>query len=158
MTAHPSSPRVYFPPPFLFVLGFAAGLGLHRLWPLGLLPGGRSAVSVLLAWGLVALGLGLAWWGVWTFYRAKTGIIPHHSASQIVTHGPYRFTRNPMYVGLTAIYLGLAVWTNRLWLVLMLPLVLLVLWAYVIRREERYLHAAFPEDYAAYTARVRRWL
>jgi hypothetical protein len=77
---------------------------------------------------------------------------------EVVTEGPYRFSRNPMYVGLSLLYVGIALWTHALWALPLLPLVLWGLWRRVIRREERYLAAAFGADYAAYTRRVRRWL
>lgn len=96
-----SNPGVRFPPPFLFVIGLLAGWVFDRYWHA--LPLSRFAGSALEPFGLAALALGvvLAGWGMITFRRAKTAIIPHHSASQLVTHGPYRFTRNPMYTGLT---------------------------------------------------------
>ena len=96
-----SNAGVRFPPPLLFVIGFLTGWVLDRYWHA--LPLSRFAGSALEPLGLAALVLGvvLAGWGVITFRRAKTAINPHHSASQLVTHGPYRFTRNPMYTGLT---------------------------------------------------------
>lgn len=71
--------------------------------------------------------------------------------------GPYRFTRNPMYLSMTMIYLGITLLTNMLWPLLLLPFVIVVLQAAVIRREEKYLKEAFGEAYEAYCNRVRRW-
>jgi protein-S-isoprenylcysteine O-methyltransferase Ste14 len=93
-----------------------------------------------------------------TFKRARTAIIPNRSASAIVTTGPYRFTRNPMYAGLTLAYVGGALLIGTAWTLLLLPVVIAVLYRRVIRREEAYLDAAFPDVYAAYRGRVRRWL
>jgi protein-S-isoprenylcysteine O-methyltransferase Ste14 len=149
---------VRFPPPFLFALGFAAGLGLHRAVPLPLLPDGPTALTVWLGWALVALGLVVLFWALFTFRAARTSVLPHRPARVVVEAGPYRFSRNPMYVGLGLLYLGLALWLDRLWPVLLLPLVYGLLWALVVRREERYLEAAFGEGYAAYRRRVRRWV
>ncbi|HEX6629907.1 MAG TPA: isoprenylcysteine carboxylmethyltransferase family protein, partial [Gemmatimonadaceae bacterium] len=84
--------------------------------------------------------------------------IPNRPATRLATGGPYRLTRNPMYVSLAALYLGVALFANSWWPVALLPLVLLVVDRAVIAREERYLAAAFPDEYAAYRARVRRWL
>ncbi len=156
MTAPLPHPGVRFPPPLLFVAGFAAGALLHRYRPLGLPEAlaGRPA----LAWTLVALGLGLVLWAMATFQRAHTAIIPNRPASEVVARGPYRFSRNPMYVGMSVAYAGLALWLGSLWPLLLLPVVLGVLYRTVIRREERYLTAAFGAPYAAYTRRVRRWL
>jgi len=158
VSSPPAHPGVRFPPPLLFLLGFAVGLLLHRLWPLALLPGGPSRASLIAAWGLGALGFGLGGWALWTFARARTAIFPHAPAAQIVAHGPYRFSRNPMYVSLTLAYLGFALGLDVLWPPLLLPVVFAALWRFVVRKEERYLAAAFPEAYAAYRARVRRWL
>ena len=93
-----------------------------------------------------------------TFRRAKTAINPHHSASQLVTHGPYRFTRNPMYTGLTLEYLGGSALLDSAWPVIVLPIVILILVETVISREEMYLRDAFGVEYTGYAASVRRWL
>jgi protein-S-isoprenylcysteine O-methyltransferase Ste14 len=75
-----------------------------------------------------------------------------------VTHGPYRFTRNPMYTGLTLQYLGVSALINSAWPIIVLPIVLLILIQTVILREERYLRDAFGVEYVGYVASVRRWL
>jgi protein-S-isoprenylcysteine O-methyltransferase Ste14 len=153
-----SNAGVRFPPPFLFVIGLLVGWLLDRYWfPLPLSRFGGSAVKAL-GWVLLALGIILAAWGIATFRRAKTAINPHLSASQLVTHGPYRLTRNPMYTGLTVQYLGVAALIDSGWPIIVLPIVLFVLVRTVISREEAYLNDAFGADYGAYSARVRRWL
>lgn len=151
-------PGVRFPPPTVFVLGFLAGWLLHREWPLALIPAGRQPANVGAGWVLVALGLGFIAWGLATFFRHRTAIMPHRPASRLVDGGPYRYSRNPMYVGMTAIYLGLVLVTNMLWPLLLLPLSLFALVMLVIRKEERYLADAFGSEYAAYRERTRRWL
>ena len=160
MTARPplSSPGVHFPPPFLFFGGVLLGWFLDRYWrPLPLSSGVGAAVGRIGVFALV-VGVGLAVWGMLTFRRARTAIVPNQSASQLVTSGPYRFTRNPMYVGLTIAYVGVAAMLNSAWLLILLPVVLIVLIKLVITREELYLIDAFGEHYTAYRARVRRWL
>jgi len=153
-----SNAGVRFPPPFLFVIGLVAGWALDRYWRA--LPLSRFAGSSLkpFGWAALAVGLIVAGWGMATFRRAKTAINPHHSASQLVTHGPYRFTRNPMYTGLTLQYLGGSALINSAWPIILLPIVLLILIRTVILREENYLRDAFGAEYAAYVASVRRWL
>jgi len=153
-----SNAGVRFPPPFLFLIGFVAGWALDRYWRA--LPLSRFAGSSLkpFGWAALAVGLIVAGWGMATFRRAKTAINPHHSASQLVTHGPYRFTRNPMYTGLTLQYLGGSALINSAWPIILLPIVLLILIRTVILREENYLRDAFGAEYAAYVASVRRWL
>ena len=149
---------VRFPPPFLFVIGFVVGWALDRYWHA--LPLSRFAGSALkpFGWAALALGVVLAAWGMMTFRRAKTAIIPHKSASQLVTHGPYRFTRNPMYTGLTLQYLGGAALIDSAWPIILLPIVLVILLKTVILREEMYLTDAFGVEYTGYAASVRRWL
>jgi protein-S-isoprenylcysteine O-methyltransferase Ste14 len=149
---------VRFPPPFLFVIGLLVGWAVNRYWHPFPLSG--FAGSALKTFGFAALALGvlLMVWGVVTFRGAKTAIIPHHSASKLVTDGPYRFTRNPMYTGLTIAYLGAAALLDSAWPILVLPAVLLVLLKMVILREEMYLRDAFGADYTRYAASVRRWI
>ncbi len=151
-----SSPGVRFPPPVLFVAGFALGWLLERLLRAMPLP----LDAVLLEWlgtALSSLGLALMAWAMLTFRSARTAIVPMHGASALVARGPYTFTRNPMYVGLTLLYLGGSALIDSAWPLLALPIVLALLVRLVIRREEAYLSQAFGADYLAYCARVRRW-
>jgi protein-S-isoprenylcysteine O-methyltransferase Ste14 len=153
-----SNAGVRFPPPFLFVIGLLVGWALDRF--VIALPLSRFAGSTLkpFGWSALAVGIFIAAWGMVTFGRAKTAINPHHSASRLVTHGPYRFTRNPMYTGLTIQYLGISALINSAWPIVALPIVLVVLFRTVIAREEKYLSDAFGAEYATYVASVRRWL
>lgn len=154
-----NSPGVHFPPPFLLAGAFLAGLALER-WVirLALTDGPLRTLAVAAGWLLAACGLAVAAWGLLTFFRLRTAIIPNRPASRLVSSGPYRFSRNPMYVGLTALYAGLALTLDVAWPLVLLPLALVALQRLVIRREERYLSAAFGAEYDAYCARVRRWL
>lgn len=154
----PANAGVRVPPPFLFGGGFLAGWLLHRARPVPLLGASLAGIRPPLGWLLLLAGLTLMLSGLTTFLRAGTAVIPHHPASRLVTTGPYRFTRNPMYLGLTLAYLGGVVLIDSVWPLLLLPFVLLALSVAVIRREERYLAAAFGDAYAAYCRRVRRWL
>ena len=148
---------VHFPPPLIYVVGFVIGWLTNRLSPAPLpsySPQLRYVVIALLLLAWVALMLG----AFLQFLRAHTAIIPNHAASTIVTSGPYRVTRNPMYVGLAALYLAIAVFYGSWWpIVLLVPVLLIVRYA-VIAREEQYLRSAFPVEYSAYCNRVRRWL
>ncbi len=152
---------VNFPPPFYFVLGFLAGWLLHRVAPL-FVPGANGIGGIAgmraVGWLLIAVGGVLLVWAQVTFRRHRTTLIPNRPATAMVTDGPYAFTRNPMYVSLTLIYLGLALLMRMLWPIIVLPAILALLTVLVIRREERYLSDAFGEEYAAFTKRVRRWV
>ena len=90
--------------------------------------------------------------------RAGTNIRPDQPTLAIVSDGPFRFTRNPLYLALTGLYAGIALLVNALWPLLLLAPVLAVLRWGVIAREERYLEAKFGEAYRAYRSRVRRWV
>ena len=98
---------VPFPPPFLFVLGFGAGLVLNRFMPAALFSESPVAV-VVLAWALVLSGAIVLGWALWTFFSARTAVVPNRPATDLRTSGPYQFSRNPMYMALTAMYIGLA--------------------------------------------------
>jgi protein-S-isoprenylcysteine O-methyltransferase Ste14 len=153
-----TSPGVWFPPPTLFVAGFLLALALDR-WVFSLRLGGVSRPTLVVAgWLLMIVGGSALLWAMLTFTRARTAILPSRPARTIVATGPFRFSRNPMYPGLSGIYIGLSLLTGMAWPLVLLPLVLLSLYALVIRREERYLGDAFGEEYAAYRQRVRRWL
>jgi protein-S-isoprenylcysteine O-methyltransferase Ste14 len=151
-------PAVSFPPPVLFAGGFLAAWGLDHLLPFALAGSGAPLTQEILGVCLLAAGLAFMAGGVWTFTRHRTAIIPHRPARELVRSGPYRFTRNPMYVGLTSAYVGLAVALNLAWPLLLLPAVLTLLTTLVIRREERYLCLAFGDEYEIYCRQVRRWL
>ncbi len=112
----------------------------------------------MLGGACLAIGLCLVAWGMVTFRRAGTAITPHHSANRLVVSGPYRFTRNPMYTGLTIVYIGVSALLGSEWPLLLLPLVLFIVFHFVIEREERYLADAFGSEYAEFRRRVRRWL
>jgi protein-S-isoprenylcysteine O-methyltransferase Ste14 len=153
-----SNPGVHFPPPVIFVGGLLVGWIVDRY--LYALPLSRFGGEMLPFLGilLVAIGVVLVGWGMMTFRRAQTAIIPNHSASQLVVEGPYRFTRNPMYTGLTIAYVGAAALLGSAWPLILLPIALVVLVRLVISREEAYLSDAFSSEYTAYRARVRRWV
>jgi protein-S-isoprenylcysteine O-methyltransferase Ste14 len=156
----PANAGVRFPPPLLFVAGLAIGLAIDRLVLRLRLVGdeGNRTPLVILGWLGIVSGLAFAAWGIATFRRARTAIVPIKPARTVVASGPYRWSRNPMYVGLTAVYGGVAILRNAAWPLVLLPVVLTALWFLVIRREERYLTHAFGEEYIRYQQRVRRWL
>ena len=154
----PSGPGVHYPPPLLFALGLAGGWLLDRAVALPLAPPAARPIVALAGWLLLAGGVALSAWAVATFRGARTSIIPNRPASRLVVHGPFRFSRNPMYAGLTLLYLGAVCLLDSLWPLLLLPAVIALLHLTVIRLEERYLGAAFGAAYDAYRRRVRRWV
>jgi protein-S-isoprenylcysteine O-methyltransferase Ste14 len=103
-------------------------------------------------------GLSLLFWSLLLFVKEKTSPLPMVPTRKLVFSGPYRWTRNPMYLAMTLVYTGTTLLFELTWALFLLPLVLLALTALVVRKEERYLEEKFGEDYVAYKERVRRWL
>lgn len=158
--ASPKNPGVKVPPPFLFLLGLGLAwlleTRLKRIRVASSIP--IAHALEILGVALLAAGLLLMLWGLLTFARARTAILPIRPATHIVDHGPYRFTRNPMYTGMATAYLGGTFIMNSAWAIILLPFVMFTLYHLVIKREEYYLSSAFPTEYSEYTKRVRRWL
>jgi protein-S-isoprenylcysteine O-methyltransferase Ste14 len=149
---------VFVPPPLLFVFPIVAAaiLDSRRPWPMD---DGHSLVLTLGGSLMIAAGIAIGIGSVYSFRNASTTILPAgRPTTAIVESGPYRFTRNPMYVAMSCAYIGLSLLLNTAWALLLLPLVVIVVDLLVIRREERYLAGKFGEPYRAYCARVRRWL
>jgi protein-S-isoprenylcysteine O-methyltransferase Ste14 len=146
---------VIAPPPFIFVGGLLAGGLLHRIKPVRLLPPVWTKPTGGL---LIGLAVTLAFTAVRTMTRAGTNVDPYHPSTAIVSGGPYRFTRNPIYLSFTLFYTGIAAIVNSLTMLLPLPIVVAVLQRGVIEREERYLERKFGDEYVQYKRRVRRWL
>jgi protein-S-isoprenylcysteine O-methyltransferase Ste14 len=146
------------PVPWVFILAYFIGVGLEHLLPLrlGVEVGERATVWVGAA--LFTAGAFIAGWGLVTFHRARTTTVPGKTSAQLVTWGPYRFTRNPMYVGLAIAYLGEAFLLRHVWPAVLLPLVLAYVNWVVIPVEQARLTEGFGAEYAAYQRRVRRWL
>jgi protein-S-isoprenylcysteine O-methyltransferase Ste14 len=155
MTDLSDNPGVRFPPPVLYALAVLGGFLLNGKWPLPV--GDRflvSLVAAILGAGSVALAVA----SVGRFRRAGTTVIPRRTATAFVISGPYRFTRNPMYLSMTGLTVGLGLLFNTWWPTLLLVPVLTIVRFAVISREERYLRRRFGADYETYTRQVRRWL
>ncbi len=148
-------PRVFLPPPILYAVAVGLGLWLERPlpWPL---PGGALLFWVGIVTVTLAAGLfGLCWREL---QRHQTTINPHRAASNLVSSGPFRFSRNPIYVSLTAAQIGIGLLAGSTWVLLMLAWVLPLMQWKVIAREEEHLRWRFGQEYADYCTRVRRWL
>ena len=152
-----SHPLLRVPVPWVFVLNYLLGVVLQWLAPLPFswtFPVRADIVgAVLFVLGAVAAGSGWV-----AFHRAGTTRVPGQVSTTFVSWGPYRVTRNPMYVGLSLAYLGEAALLRQVWPALLLPLTLIYLQRVVIPLEEARLQETFGPVYAEYCARVRRWL
>jgi protein-S-isoprenylcysteine O-methyltransferase Ste14 len=133
----------------------ALGLVLDWLWPQPLLP---ETLRYTLGGALVALGFALALFSIRRFKAAGTNFDTHKPATAILTEGPYRISRNPIYMGLTAVYAGIGIAMDAPWVWLLLMPALAVMHYGVILREERYLERKFGKEYLDYKASVRRWI
>jgi protein-S-isoprenylcysteine O-methyltransferase Ste14 len=145
------------PVPWVFVLTYLLGAGLESLCPGVVSPRATPATSIAGA-VLFAAGAVIAGWGLAIFRNARTTTVPGESSAKLVTWGPYRVTRNPMYVGLILAYIGEGVMLRQIWPLVFLPLIVAYLNWTVIPVEEARLTATFRDDYEQYRAKVRRWL
>jgi protein-S-isoprenylcysteine O-methyltransferase Ste14 len=149
------APKVRIVPPLVYPAGLVIGHLANRWLQV-------DAVPVDAAWtvgGILAvLGLALIVSAMTDFTRAGTTIRPDSAPSSLVIAGPYKFTRNPMYVGMATAYLGLAIPDRSLGSLILLPMVLLVIRRAAIVHEEAFLERRFGSAYTDYKAKVRRWL
>lgn len=148
-------PAVIAPPPVLFLGFILLGLLLDLIWPSSLPVGGFRYFA-----GLGALGLGVALlaWSMQLFRRAGTNVETRKPTHALVATGPYRVSRNPIYIALSLMHVGIGTLGDNLWLVGLVVPALLVIRYGVIAREEQYLEGKFGDDYRRYRSAVRRWL
>jgi protein-S-isoprenylcysteine O-methyltransferase Ste14 len=154
MSAH--RPATLILPPAPYAVALLGGWWLDR--HLHALPLDWGGATRPLGWLLAGVGLALFGWTLATFWRHRTTVNPYKAASSLCTGGPFRFSRNPIYVGDWFILVGVSLLLNTLWPLLFAPLIWAMLRYGVIRHEEAHLEAKFGEAYRAYKARVRRWI
>lgn len=150
----PSHPGVIAPPPLLLLIALAAGFALDGLAPLGVLAEVPPLARWIVGGALLVLALAVNVQGFFGFQRKGTPVIPYKSATALVTDGVFAHVRNPMYLGMIALPIGLGVALAGDWLAICGVLLWPVLHYGVVRREERYLDAVFGDEYRAYKARV----
>jgi protein-S-isoprenylcysteine O-methyltransferase Ste14 len=148
------NPGVRVHPPFFFLGGLLISAGLQALRPLPIFD---NATGRLIGGIIAVLGIAFIAWGRWTMVAQGTNVNPTLPVTTIVTTGPFRFTRNPLYLGLTIAYLGVTLAGNTWWSVMFLVPILLVMHFDVVLREERYLTRKFGDIYRQYCSRVRRY-
>ena len=155
MTTGADHAGVIVRPPLLYAAALLAMLTLRWFWPLPMLEG---AMGIWVGVPVLLLGVAIVIPGRRALEAAGTNVNPSRPATAIVTAGPYRFSRNPLYVGLTLLYCGLALAFNTWWGIVLLAPVLIVMHSGVVLREERYLERKFGDTYRQYRSRVRRYL
>ncbi|MFH8252654.1 methyltransferase family protein [Microbacterium sp. B2969] len=143
-------------PPVALGVPLLAGFAITGLWgdPVALPPTTSRYIAVVL---IVAFAL---WngWALWLMARHETALLPGGATSTILDRGPFRVSRNPLYLGLIALDVALALLWPSFWALVLTPLGIAALWWGAVAPEERYLHDKFGDEYDAYRARVRRWL
>ena len=147
-----------FPPAIPLIVIFL-GVLLNRLWRIDAgfdvpTPARYWFGGIMVVVAIAALGL----WPVVLFKRSGEDPNPWKPTSGIVQHGPYRFTRNPMYLQLLLVCVGFALMLANVWILLLIPVAAYVLQRYAITPEEEYLERRFGGEYVAYKRRVRRWI
>jgi protein-S-isoprenylcysteine O-methyltransferase Ste14 len=156
MNDTPETAQVLIRPPLAWALAVIAGLVLDWLAPLPFLP--EDWPAGLLGAVVFVLALALAIWAIDTMTRAGTNVPTNRPTIAIVESGPYRFTRNPIYLGMFGGLIGLGIAFDNPWLLLLMALFALVIRYGVVAREEAYLERMFGDAYRGYRRRVRRWL
>lgn len=148
--------RLIAPPPVMYIGALLLGVVIRVLAPISIFS--ATPAHEILAGLLLVLSGAFARWAFLTMRRLGTTANPKKPSEALVTDGPFRISRNPIYVAMTGLYLGLAFLVNSAWpLILLVPLLIVMQWG-VILREERYLSGKFGSEYTAYSSRVRRWL
>jgi protein-S-isoprenylcysteine O-methyltransferase Ste14 len=141
-------------PPVIYLIAIVTGLVLHFVWSISFVPGPARPFGGLI--GVLAAALFI--WSVRTFRSAGTPVPGNQPTTAIVKAGPYRFSRNPIYLAFSLFQIGIALAVNDAWILATLLPAISVISFVVIPREERYLEARFGEEYARYKANIRRWL
>ena len=144
-------------PPLIFLAFVVAGLMINALSPMTIFHQTTAWIKYL-GILLVIDGLVLIVWAWCQFRMADTPLDTSASVKHIVTRGIYRLTRNPIYLGMIIVYLGVALRMNNAWLLIGLIILLPTIYVGVILREERYLENRFQDEYRDYRNRVRRWM
>jgi len=150
---------VRFPPPVAAIVAILIGVLLGRFLPLFPDIPIPSPARYWIGAAIIALAIAvLGAWPIRLFNQTKQDVTPWSSTPEIIVAGPYRFTRNPMYLMMLLICLGVAILLANYWLVLLTPALAVVLYVIAIRHEEAYLADKFGDSYARYQQRVRRWI
>jgi protein-S-isoprenylcysteine O-methyltransferase Ste14 len=152
------TPGVVAPPPLIFLAFLAAGLALDRVWPASFEARIASGVLYAAAVSLIAGGVAVVASARRRFIQANTHIEPWKPTRALVTGGLFRYSRNPIYIAVSAIHAGISLAADSPWALAFLVPALVVIRYGVIAREERYLEARFGDEYRRYRATVRRWL
>ncbi len=148
-------PNVPVPAPIIMGGFLFLGLLLSRVWPVALEFG---LPQLLTGWACIVAATVLLLWCFGLFVSKRTTIMPRNPVNCLVTHGPYKISRNPMYVSLALFHLGIGIATGNVWHIVTFAPSMLAIRLWVIAPEERYMQSHFNEAYLAYCAKVARWI
>jgi len=157
MESKKDSPGVYIPPPLVYVLTFLAAVFIQKIVAINNAVF-RLQLTKLVGILMLAISLVFLYTSLRKFFLTKNTLILIKPASSLQTTGIYNISRNPMYVSLTLIYLGLTCLIGNWWNIILFPILFFILQEYIIKREEKYLERAFGIEYTNYKRKVRRWL
>ena len=149
------APNVKIIPPLVYLAGIVVGLLVSRWTPTKVVP---NPTAWIIGGFLILCGAALAGSAILKFKGVGTTVRPDRAASCLVIAGPYRITRNPMYLGLALVFLGIAIADQSIWALILLPAILFIIQHWAIEPEEAFLERRFRTDYSHYKASVRRWL
>jgi protein-S-isoprenylcysteine O-methyltransferase Ste14 len=148
-------PRTLAPPPLVYAVALYAAWRLQAWHSLAF---NMEPFGTPLGWGLIGIGLAGFVWALAAIWGHRTTVNPYKAASNLVTHGPFARSRNPIYVSDWFVYLGVTLLLGTAWPLLLAPLVWLVMRYGVIAHEEAHLDAKFGDEYRIYRSQVKRWL
>ena len=153
--SHSGVPNVKIIPPLVYLAGIVIGI-VTSIWiPTKIVP---SSLAWTLGGILIICGAVLSGSAIFKFKNVGTTVRPDRAASTLVVVGPYRITRNPMYLGLALVYFGIAIADQSVWALILLPVVLTIIQRRAIEPEEAFLERRFGADYIRYKESVRRWI
>jgi protein-S-isoprenylcysteine O-methyltransferase Ste14 len=149
------APDVKIIPPLVYLAGIVVGLLVSVWMPITVI---QNPTAWIIGGFFIVCGAVLAGSAILKFKGVGTTVRPDRAASSLVIAGPYKITRNPMYLGLALVYLGIAVADQSVWALILFPVVLIIIQHWAIEPEEAFLERRFGTDYSRYRANVRRWL
>jgi protein-S-isoprenylcysteine O-methyltransferase Ste14 len=153
--SHSGVPNVKIIPPLVYLAGVVIGIVISIWIPTKIAP---NSLAWTLGGILLICGAVLAGSAILKFKNVGTPVRPDRAANTLVVVGPYRITRNPMYLGLALVYVGIALADQSVWALILLPVVLRIIQRRAIEPEEAFLERRFGADYIRYKENVRRWI
>ena len=145
-------------PPIILVAALALGFALHAVLPIGWLAGAAREVLRWIGAAAILAALAVFAWSFATLRRHRTTFRVDRPATALVTEGPFRHSRNPIYAAMVALIAGAGLAAGNLWLILLAPVAAVLRQRLAVEPEEQHLAARFGEAWRAYAATVRRWL